>query len=1061
MKLQKTTARVLCGTMALVMATVSAAAATADSLPPMSEYGILSDPAQLQQKLLSQADAAKEQEESEEQDEKQYLGKKSETVYVNLHADGSVRDTIVTDWLHSDTKGAELPDRTDLEDVTNVKGTETPQENGDELTWNLTEKDLYYRGKSNKPLPLEVSIRYALDGKELSPEEIAGKSGKMEMTLQFHNTTSNPVTIAGKQTDMQTPLMVIAGMSLSSDYFSNVEVSDGTVVSDGNNQVISIVCMPGLEKSLDIGSYSLKEINDMDFPEEFTITADVDEFEMGPIGIAVTSELPNLDDIKKSDDIDDMRDDLYDLQDMQDDLNRADPDRDLRSLITNPDRTEASQLLIDDIFTFYDLNKDILDILPKYVTDDNIKLYDRIKYDLKDSTLDTLLDDEVVFDLLDLVDEISPAKMQSLADDFENIDLKALRTLMDRCNELSAVFGTADTQEHIATLKKLAACREPMFALLGDVNSLDDKAMGSLMLSSIVAQIPGTGKIPANVQYLLTALLGDGYSDLISQDMANGYTPTPDSQPILKSAAPVLEDKEQAPEKDAADQPDPADSDAAKPDDSQPQPTIPEEDKQQDEPTDDTKPADGQTGESPDDSDESEVTDEKPQDSKPEDSELGDAADDEPAKSDESETQPDAQTNPAKESTSGNTDDTADSQGSEDTAEEETHIETLAAYVEKADVPQTTETAEIDAAPADVKPQEELTPAKTVETEPKAITEEVQNDEPKPTVSAEEVVIKRSASSDDIVPTPRNKIILALSPMFTGDELNKTCAKLEKFDQFKPLINLRNHTNALKVAMVKAGLTEDDDLNGAITFAGSMLTTMESLNPLVEACFAPLVKNVSKPEDRADIIREAMKQLTDDLLTNKENFTSLILLMDKLKEEDLLDDIEYIDDLRRDMQDLRPIVKSLNRDLDKNYINISLHKSPETTDVMLKMKDDMETHRDISESLRTAMLPKNIDIGRSMIDTLDRLEAKDAVGDSLDKMDDADELLDRKEALVDLSDQYQIFTDAPEELETELKFIMKTDEIEAPEQETKNAPPEEEKGFFAWCKDIIQKVTGK
>lgn len=1046
MKLQKTTARVLCGTMALVMATVSAAAATADSLPPMSEYGILSDPAQLQQKLLSQADAAKQQEESEEQDEKQYLGKKSETVYVNLHADGSVRDTIVTDWLHSDSKGAELPDRTDLEDITNVKGTETPQENGDELTWNLKEKDLYYRGKSDKPLPLEVSIHYALDGKELSPEEIAGKSGKLEMTLQFKNTTSNPVIIAGKQTDMQTPLMVIAGMSLSSDYFTNVEVSDGTVVSDGNNQVISIVCMPGLEKSLDIGSYSLKEINDMDFPEEFTVTADVDEFEMGPIGIAVTSELPNLDDIKKSDDIDDMREDLYDLQDMQDDLNRADPDRDLRSLITDPDRTEASQLLIDDIFTFYDLNKDILDILPKYITDDNIKLYDRIKYDMKDSTLDTLLDDEVVFDLLHLVDEISPAKMQSLADDFENIDLEALRTLMDRCNELSAVFGTADTQEHIATLKKLAACRKPMFALLGDMDSLDDEAIGSLMMSSIVAQIPGTGTIPANVQGLLTILLGD--SDLIKQDMADGYKTSNPNPKTLKSAVPDLEDKEQAPKKEDPDQSDLTDSDTTKPDDSKTQPTNPEDDKQAGEPIDGTKPVNESTDENPDDSDKADETDEKLEDSKPDD-----AVEDEPVKTDEPKTQPDV-TSPANESAEDDTDDVTDSQNNEDSAKEEMHTETLAAYVDKVDAPQITEPSEPDTASADVKPQEELTPAKAVETEPKTITEEVQNEEPEK-VSNDEVVVKRSASADD---TPREQINDALSPLFKGKALDETCAKLEKFEQFKPLVDLRNFSKAYN-----NNLSKEDDVKGAIEFADSMLTTMETLelNKLVEACFAPLVKNVKDTDKKAEIIREAMNELTEDLLTNKENFTSLILLMDKLKEEDLLDDIEYIDDLRRDMQDLRPIVKSLNRDLDKNYINISLHESPETTDVMLKMKDDMETHRDISESLRTAMLPKNIDIGRSMIDTLDRLETKDAVGDSLDKMDDADELLDRKEALVDLSDQYQIFTDAPEELETELKFIMKTDEIEAPEQETEDAPPEEEKGFFAWCKDIIQNVTGK
>jgi hypothetical protein len=268
MKLQKNTLRVMCGSMALVLATVSAAAATADSLPPISAYGAPSD------SLPQESAETPEPQSEQEQQEPAYLGKKSETVYVNLNADGSVRESIVTDWLHSDTPGAELPDRTDIDGLTNVKGTETPQKEGDSLRWKLDGTDLYYRGTTSKPLPLEISITYSMDGRELSPEEMAGKSGKMEMKLCFKNATANEVTVAGRQTVMHTPLMVIAGMSFSDDHFSNLQVSDGSVVADGNNQAVSIVCMPGLSESLGLGKYSLKEINDLDFPEEFTVTAD-------------------------------------------------------------------------------------------------------------------------------------------------------------------------------------------------------------------------------------------------------------------------------------------------------------------------------------------------------------------------------------------------------------------------------------------------------------------------------------------------------------------------------------------------------------------------------------------------------------------------------------------------------------------------------------------------------------------------------------------------------------------------------------------------------------------
>ena len=973
MKLQKNTLRVMCGSMALVLATVSAAAATADSLPPISAYSAPSD--SLPQES-SDSPAVAEPQPEEEQQETAYLGKKSETVYVNLNADGSVRESIVTDWLHSDTPGAELPDRTDIDGLTNVKGTETPRKDGDSLKWKLEGTDLYYRGTTSKALPLEVSITYSMDGRELSPEEIAGKSGKMEMKLRFKNTTSNTVTVSGRQTTMHTPLMVIAGMSFSDDHFSNLQVSHGSVVADGKNQVVSIVCMPGLSESLGLGKYSLKEINDLDFPEEFTITADAKEFEMGPVGIAVTTELPKLDEIKKSDDVDDMRQDLYDLQDMQDDLDRADPDRDLRSLITDPKRTEAAQLLVDDIFTFYDLNKDMLDILPKYVTDENIKLYDRIKYDLKDSTLDTLLDDDVVFDLLDRVDELSPAKLQSLADDFDKMDMKALRTLMSRCSELTSVFGTADAQKHVATLKKLAACREPMFALLGDVQTLNDAAFGQLLYASIVAKIPGAGPIEdASLKGLLKALL-PSLSDDIDKDMAAGYT----AAAGITSTDTGISARQQA-------------SSGTIPDASS---SAPEE-------------ADSSSGASVPDSESS--SDESESSSSDETSET------EPQETEQSAAEP-----------------------SEESGYETQLTSVLAAYVENDE--------------QDSSQPEDSLPEDGEQTTGKNDADEIESADLTPAVHE---LLADSSS------TPRAKIVSALGSLFSNPaKLNDVCDMLKDNPSFQPLVALRSHTNALKLAMAENGITSDDDLPAAMAFADSLLTKVESLQPLAEACFAPLVKNETDPAKKAQMIQKAMQQLTEDLATNQENFTTLILLMNQLKEEDLLDDIEYIDDLRKDMQDLRPIVKALNHDLKKSDINISLHQSPKTTTTLLKMKDDLEKHRDISESLRWATLPKNVDIGRSMIETLDRLRAKDTVGSSLNKLDDADELLDRKEALVALSDQYRIFTDAPAELDTELKFIMKTDEIKAPEAEEKPAPVEEKKsGFLDWCKGLVSGITGK
>lgn len=347
--------------------------------------------------------------------------KKSETVFINLDPTGKPYETTVTDWIHSDTPDAVLNDLSDLTGIENIKGLQQPRQEGDRLTWKMEGSDLYYTGKTDKEPPVDVEITYTLDGKSIEPQELPGKSGQLSMTVRFRNTQKQRVTIAGKDTDMYTPMLVAAGMSLPDDTFQNVEVSEGSVISDGSNQIVAFACVPGLNDSLALGTYRIQEINDLDFPEEFTVKADVQNFEMGPVMVAVTPELPDLDELTKSDEFDDMRQDLTDLQDMQDDLNTIDPDRDIRSLLTDPNRTEAARVITNDVFDFYDLNKDLLDILPKYVTDENIRLYDRIRHDIKDGAFDSLLDDDELADLIDLVDDLSPNRLQELADDYAEL----------------------------------------------------------------------------------------------------------------------------------------------------------------------------------------------------------------------------------------------------------------------------------------------------------------------------------------------------------------------------------------------------------------------------------------------------------------------------------------------------------------------------------------------------------------------------------------------------------------------------------------------------------------
>ena len=110
---------------------------------------------------------------------------KEETVYVIAGADGKQQSVIVSDWLKNPNKETSLQDVSDLTDIENVKGDETWTANGTSLTWDAQGNDIYYQGKSETELPVTMNISYQLDGKDIAPAELAGKSGKVDHPLRL------------------------------------------------------------------------------------------------------------------------------------------------------------------------------------------------------------------------------------------------------------------------------------------------------------------------------------------------------------------------------------------------------------------------------------------------------------------------------------------------------------------------------------------------------------------------------------------------------------------------------------------------------------------------------------------------------------------------------------------------------------------------------------------------------------------------------------------------------------------------------------------------------------
>lgn len=239
---------------------------------------------------------------------------KEETVYVLADSTGKERKVIVSDHLINDGNKDTIEDASDLKDIENVKGDETFKQDGSKLTWQADGNDIYYQGTSTKETPVSQTITYSLDGKEVKPEDLAGKSGKVTIRFDYTNNETVKTKIAGKEEEIYVPFAAVSGMVLD-DSFSNVKVTNGKVISDGKNNIVVGYALPGLKESLDVDDSDFD--GDVSIPDYVEVTADVENFSLSTT-MTVVMNATNF--ISKDGDadlseVDDMLDTLTDATD--------------------------------------------------------------------------------------------------------------------------------------------------------------------------------------------------------------------------------------------------------------------------------------------------------------------------------------------------------------------------------------------------------------------------------------------------------------------------------------------------------------------------------------------------------------------------------------------------------------------------------------------------------------------------------------------------------------------------------------------------------------------------
>lgn len=436
--------------------------------------------------------------------------KKNETVYVNLSSDGEVTSKVVTDWLHTDKAQTYIDDSTDLSDIKNVKSNIQPVKNKDgSYRWNMETTDLYYRGKTDKDLPVNFNITYYLDGKQVEPDKIAGKKGQVKMVITVNNESKKTVKIDGKDATIYTPFIVAGGMILQEDKFTNVTVENGKTIGDGTKEIALMVGAPGLKESLNLSDEMLKQLGDFNFSNTYTITADTDKFELSNMIFAVLplsaiesgveDTLPNT--------VSDVKSTLNEVQAVIDKFNSMNATELINKLFSNTDNLTELASSVSDVTKLYNDNKALLDVLEKYMTKENLDAIQKLINDTDDVDLEQvakLLNNPILQKFF--------KQLPALSKDMETVMplITGLSTDMQKPEVQKALNNLPQTIETLKKLKSTMDKNQDLFNTLG--KTLDDDTIASLkgIMSSL-------DKIISENDLEAYAKLADNADDLIAR----------------------------------------------------------------------------------------------------------------------------------------------------------------------------------------------------------------------------------------------------------------------------------------------------------------------------------------------------------------------------------------------------------------------------------------------------------------------------------------------------------------------------------------------------------------
>ena len=202
---------------------------------------------------------------------------KSETVYAVMNDDGSISSTTVSEHVYSASGLSNVTDKSSLTNIQNTESDAAFTQNGEDITWNTDDTDVYYKGDTDRSLPISAKITYAIDGQEAALEDLIGKSGHLTVTIALKNNETGTVNVNGTDRTIVTPLITAVGVIFGEDA-SNVTAEHGIIESAAKSSVAAFVTLPGVKDSL--SGLLPDEVDSIEDYLQDTITVEADVTEL-------------------------------------------------------------------------------------------------------------------------------------------------------------------------------------------------------------------------------------------------------------------------------------------------------------------------------------------------------------------------------------------------------------------------------------------------------------------------------------------------------------------------------------------------------------------------------------------------------------------------------------------------------------------------------------------------------------------------------------------------------------------------------------------------------------